>query len=231
MAIANISAGAISTVTTTTVTPAFGVATTAGNLLVCIAGFNSSGAGVLSTSSTGWSQATVSASGTLGCGIFYKPNCGSGETAPTISCSGTTIAALYAELSEWSGVATASPVDQSLSGSGTTFSTPGADAAAGELVINLVVALNSKSATYTISPSWTPAGTVTSLNNTGATKALTAFMGSADVTGSLASFDQVSWTCTPSTGVLSSSQSSIVSFKLPAAAAATIPDVIMAPLR
>lgn len=225
MAIANVSIGAISTVTTSTVTPSFGAATTAGNLLVCVAGAVTGG-GVLSTSSTGWSSAIVGIFGVSNTAIFYKPNCGSGESAPTVSTSGSSITALYAALSEWSGVATSSPVDQSNESSGT----PANDLTAGELAISCRVHSNTKSATYTISSSWTPAGgSVTSLNNTGATKALSAFMGSADIMSANTGHDTNVWTVTPSTGALSTNDTVIASFLLPAAAGSATPNVNIAP--
>lgn len=227
MAIALVgSAGAISTVTTTTVTPSFAQATTAGNLLVCIAAVVSSGGSpTLTTSSSGWSQATVNTGvALLNTAIFYKPNSSAGETAPTIStdAGGGSVTNLYAELSEWSGAATSSPVDKTRSAQGTTTSTPSADTTSGELAIAILLFLNSKSATYTISTSWSPAGgTVNSLNNTGATKAGQAFMGSSDIMSSNASADQATWTVTPSTGTQTSTSFSVASFKVASASGTT----------
>lgn len=233
MAIALVgSAGAISTVTTTTVTPVFAQATTAGNLLVCIAGYVTSTSGVLSTSSSGWQTAITNSSGTSGTGIFYKPNCGASETAPTISSPGGTVTALYAELSEWSGVALSSPVEQTSVDSGgfSQVSFGSNDSTPGMLVIGDELGINSKSATDTVVVTWTPSGgTTNSLNNTGGTKTTQCFSGSSYITSVNNAHDVGSWSFTPSTGLISSTFGTIASFKPPAAAGATIPDVNIAP--
>jgi hypothetical protein len=69
--------------------------------------------------------------------IFYKPNCGAGETAPTFSMSGATDAA--AQAAEFRNVATVSPLDSAAttcSGAPTTTaSNVAADSVAGDLII------------------------------------------------------------------------------------------------
>src|SRR5258707_147264 len=79
------SAGAFASSAAASISPAFGQATTAGHLLVGVVtgnvntGFTVSGA-------TGWVQAgIVKPTATLEIAVWYKPNCGAGETAPTFN--------------------------------------------------------------------------------------------------------------------------------------------------
>jgi hypothetical protein len=164
--------GAIAT-GTTTVTPAFGQATTAGHLLVARVVFV--GNATVATVASGWVQALKVANGTaVNTAIWYKPNSGASETAPTFTvASGTYLAA---DLSEWSGVATTSPLDQTGSGTGSGTNpfvqNNTADATSGDVQIGVVGTSVSKAATVTFTDGWSPAATPTgSAHGTGATSA------------------------------------------------------------
>jgi hypothetical protein len=131
-------AGALLQGTTTAVAPAFGQATVAGHLLVAVV--SNSGAGpTISNGVAGWVQAVQNTSNVVAT-IFYKPNCGTGETAPAFASSGA-VTNMVAQLSEWSGVATASPLDQigtaNSSSATTTVAATTIDAQAGDLVVML----------------------------------------------------------------------------------------------
>src|SRR5438477_5453899 len=90
---------------TTSVSPTFGQATTAGNLLICWL----IGAPNGYTLPSGWSQAASSFDGQTSL-VLYKANCGASETAPSFTTATNTFMA--AALGEFSGAATTSPVDQ-----------------------------------------------------------------------------------------------------------------------
>ena len=210
MAITNRNIGAITT-GTTSVQPSFGVATIQGCLLIAIVGGDSPAKSSCSDSS--WICATNGASGTDESEIWYKPYSQASETAPTWS-GFTSIS--YAEISQWQGHDPV-PLDQVTSNANIlNLQLLAPDATTGDLAISTVKASNSKSATYTDSVTWTPAGgTVFALGDTGATKAAHVFMGSAYVlaanTGG-SSGDKGAWTITPSTGLVSG-EGSMASFK------------------
>jgi hypothetical protein len=128
------SAGAVAAANSS-VTPAFGQATTAGNLLV--AQVAHSGTTAIACSDGTWTSAGQAVQGTVArAALFYKQNCGAGETAPTFTGGAVTIAVV---LSEWSGVATATPLDQTGTATGTatplTVTASGTDGGTGRLVI------------------------------------------------------------------------------------------------
>ena len=128
--------GAFATGAATTVSPAFGQATTAGNLLVA---WVASDTAAPTTAAAGWVQAVVySFAGGDFTAIWYKPNCGAAEAAPTFT-DASGVNPMKAQLGEFSGAATASPLDQTASANnpGPTVSvTAGAaDAANGDLVL------------------------------------------------------------------------------------------------
>ncbi len=130
-----VKAGAIGAGTTGTAAPAFGQATTAGNLLV--AQVAASGATAITCSDGTWTSAGQVVSGTgARAALFYKPNCGASEVAPTFTTSSVAIAAV---LSEWSGAATATPLDQTGTATGTAsplaVTASGIDGGTGRLVI------------------------------------------------------------------------------------------------
>lgn len=146
MAIARV--GSLGTVATGTssCSPTFGQSTTAGNLLICWA----VGVGATVDTPAGWSKIALGSNPDAA--ILYKPNCGAGETAPTVTGPTSFVAAM---LGEFSGAATVSPLD--VSGSVGTASTTspstvtasGADAASGELACTASVYFYSMAATKT----------------------------------------------------------------------------------
>lgn len=221
MAIAFVKAGAISTAATTTVSPSFGQATTATNLLIaCVAATNNANLGnSISTSASGWLRASDGARAA----VWYKPNCSAGETAPTFTetVSGSTTS-MWAVLAEFSGVATASAVDQT--GSGESLTTPfsmacsATDTTSSDVAVACCLIGVTKSATDTITNTWTPSGgTSGSLGNTGSTKALFAFNAAYYLLnahgGGAADTDQVGNTL--STGAFADGTWSMASFKPP----------------
>lgn len=163
MAIALVgSPGAISEVTAATVSPSFGQATTAGNMLVAVVGANVS-ADNITTTASGWSRAEGFGTIAPSVALWYKANCGAGETAPTFTSSGAT--AMGAVLAEFSGVKTSSPVDQvgnaqgvAASSIAASVSCSGADTNTSDLAIAGYFMDGSKSQTIAESAqSWTPA--------------------------------------------------------------------------
>lgn len=118
------------------VTPAWGTGEnrTANNLLVCwVAG---TGSATLPSAPVGWSVAKQVAGTSCSASIFYKIAAGS-DVAPTVAA--VTGAVLSAQLAEYSGNNTSSPLDQTGSATGTTspqIATAGTfDAKVGELVL------------------------------------------------------------------------------------------------
>ena len=196
MAIALVKMGSIVTTTSTTASPLFGQSTTAGNLLV--ARLASSTSGTWSTSSSGWTIAAQN----IGIAIAYKANCGASETAPTFTYS--TSGTQYADLCEFSGAATASPVDQTQTSISTVTSghitMPSTEVLSGCLMVVSDGITNTKSATYTFADTWSPGGgTAVAGQDTGTTKAASAFRGSAYVLPSTTAGDLLPGV-TPSTG-------------------------------
>lgn len=146
-------------------TPTFGASTTAGNLLVCLC----TGSSTTSSTSPGWVKAKeqISGAGSSVAAVWYKPNCGSGETAPTITNLAT--GALF----EFSGGDTSSPVDQT-GGNNIVGSSPivaacgSADIQAGELFVSAGNWILTKSATCTTADTYNNGATpTTNLNNDG----------------------------------------------------------------
>jgi hypothetical protein len=126
--------------------PAFGQATGAGDLLVATVVATSGASGGNFTCSDGtWTRAVQDVGRTnVQSAVFYKANCGAGETAPTFSYSNA--ATVQAALWEFSGVAVSAPLDKvgSANGSGTASTVPdviattsGVDAASGELFVSV----------------------------------------------------------------------------------------------
>lgn len=136
MAVALVKAGAVG-IGTTSVTPAFGQATTAGNLLLAHIA-NDGNTSAIATTATGWTQAgQAHATGvSQRAALFYKPNCGASETAPTFTGAGANH--VHAVLSEWSGANTSAPLDQTGTATGTatplTVTASGTDGGTGRLV-------------------------------------------------------------------------------------------------
>ncbi len=112
----------------TTLSPTFAQATTAGNLLIC---WITSDVLTYTNDQPGWT--VVGSQGIL---FYYKENCGASETAPTFTTSITmTIGA--AQLAEFSGAATTSPLEDSASASAASRTLAAPDAAAGNLLIGV----------------------------------------------------------------------------------------------
>jgi hypothetical protein len=109
----------VSSVTTT-----WPQATAAGNLLVAVVG-QASFPGTISNAQ-GWTQAASVVNGTgSGVDIWYKANCGASEANPLFSSSGTND--IDVQVAEFSGCATASPLDLTQTATGANTSTATAD--------------------------------------------------------------------------------------------------------
>jgi hypothetical protein len=116
--------------------PAFGQSTTAGDLLLAWT-TTTSNESEFSTTTTapGWSL-VASAGGSFNwVGLWCKPDCAAGETAPVFSDPDPN--SLFSMLAEFSGAAVSSPVDQSGGIVGGTVSCAAADGAAAELLVNM----------------------------------------------------------------------------------------------
>lgn len=210
MAIALVKAGSISTVSGTSITPAFGQSTTAGSLLICCVGAATSLAN-FSTTASGW----TAAAGGAGAEIFMKPNCGAGEAAPTITASTSTT--LYAILLEYSGASHQTSPDANGSGGFQPTNTT-ADTDPSDIVVSCEAWSNSKSATYTSSLTWTPTGgtDAPAVISTAATKASSMFTVAATLLsgqGGGSTKDTAFWTTSSSTGTLTLVNSVIASWK------------------
>jgi hypothetical protein len=92
------------------VTPAWGTSEsrTAGNLLICFVAVTA--VATLPTQPSGWSTAKTQAGTSCSAAIFYKVATGT-DTAPTIAA--ITSGLIAAQLAEFSGTATSTPLDQS----------------------------------------------------------------------------------------------------------------------
>lgn len=211
MAIALGAQGTVATAATNSITPAFGRTTVAGSLLVACVGGNSSG--VSTTPPTGWTYLNSSSFAVM----FMKANCVAGETAPTFSAS-SGVTSMWAQLTEWTGCAT-SPADQQCTGGGlgsSTTSNTAPDTNASDLAVYFEMVICTKSATCTISTTWTSptGGTVVNLGNTGSTKATVFFHSVALLIAGNGgvSADSVSNTYTPSTGTATNNGNLLQSF-------------------
>lgn len=119
-AISNLQTGTLATSTSGSVTPALPSASTAGTLLVAVL-TNKSNSPTW-TAPTGWTQAVTSTNSCCGrADIWYYANNPGGITSATFTASSGTTSG---QLSEWNGVVSASPLDQTGSGnhgSGSSF--------------------------------------------------------------------------------------------------------------
>src|SRR5881396_1735974 len=137
MAIALVGSVGTAVTGTTSVSPTFGQSTTAGNLLIAWV-INDNG--VTPATPSGWTLMAGNGAGDRA-RVYFKPNCGAGETAPTFSEAGATFMA--AALAEFSGADTASPEDGgnrgNTSNAGTSsplvINKPSADSASGNLIV------------------------------------------------------------------------------------------------
>lgn len=129
--------GAVAVGSNTNVAPAFGQATVAGHGLVACVG--ASGAAEPTITGAGWTKVvSVNPGGGSWLQIWVKPNCGAGEAAPSFQQAGGSTP-MFAQLSEWSGMATAAPQEAtgsaSTNGTVLTVAASTADAAFGDLVV------------------------------------------------------------------------------------------------
>jgi len=135
-AIVQLQVGTLATGTTGNVTPTLPSASTAGTLLV--ATLTNKTPGNVWTAPSGWVSAILGNNGCCGrVQIWYYANNPGGITSAAFTSAGGTVAG---QLSEWNGVASSSPVDQTgsqnhASGSSFTVQSSGNVAQAGELGI------------------------------------------------------------------------------------------------
>ncbi len=132
---------------TTSLGVAFSASVAAGDLLICaVTSYNSTAAGtdIKSVSDSLNGTWTKIASIKLGTGntwldLWYFPNAAAGATTPTVNLASGDTYQCYVAIGEYAGIATATPLDQSLSanGSGTAYSVgpTAAISAANELVL------------------------------------------------------------------------------------------------
>ena len=163
--IAKVQAGVVAKTATATVIPSLATASTAGTLLVATLTSQKS---TSFTAPTGWVRAATASRTNAEAEIWYYANNPGGITSASFSSSGATATA--GQLSEWSGVATSSPVDKS----GTTTSTLGtsitpatsaATTVAGELAVTAAAEYIAIASTAT----FTPGAGWSNLGNSGAT--------------------------------------------------------------
>lgn len=178
MAYALVSLGAVNT-GTNAASPTFGQATTAGNLLVA---WVSSQSGSASVSGTGW----VNAAGSGGrASVWYRPNCGAGESAPSVAG----ITSTSAQLAEFSGGHLTSPLDQT--GTSTVITSPdtvtngGSDGDVGELILGASTYVYSVAAAKTTSHAYNAGATATPGANNDATSTVAHYRFSFGITASL----------------------------------------------
>jgi hypothetical protein len=165
--ITKLQVGALARTTTASVVPALPSASTAGTLLV--ATLASQKNGTFGGAPTGWVRAVRVSQLNSDAEIWYYPNNPGGISTASFTNSGASVNA--GQLSEWSGVATGAPFDQSgsttvtLAGTTATPATSAATTVAGELAVTAAaqyIALPS-TATYTPGAGWV------NLGNSGAT--------------------------------------------------------------
>lgn len=175
MAIALVKAGTPSTSVTSAITPAFGQATTAGDLLIAVVAANANAA--ITTTGTGWSKANGVNNANGSSAVFYKKNCGASEVAPAFACVGATFMA--AQLDEYSGAATTGGQDSTNTATGTTTGITATNSAADTGSKDLVVVsgfwLLSSSKTRTWTDSFNNGGSAVVSNDNGSTSTTTHF--------------------------------------------------------
>lgn len=168
MTVALVSAGAVATGTSSSITNlAYGQTPTAGNVLVCWAVASRSSGTASITTPSGWTLINSVTSSSFTAAAFQKVAAG-GDAAPTISASSATN--MKAQLSEWSGVDTTTPVGSSGTASTTTGGsvTPTASAVAPNAGVAITVGGHkvSTAATTTHTPAsgWTSLGSYVASN-------------------------------------------------------------------
>jgi len=165
--------GAVAAGSTTSVTPAFGQATVAGHLLVALVSSPAFAGSIINSVSAGWVKA-VDLSTTGGSAIWYKPNCGNSEAAPTFTCGAGGGTPMFAQLLEFSGVATASPVDKTstanpIGPSSSTATNASVDGTSGDLMASVTTWLLNSAATATFTDTYNNGAAAVQTGNTGAT--------------------------------------------------------------
>lgn len=163
--IANVQVGTVAKTASATVAPTLSTASTAGTLLVATLASQKNGN---FTGPNGWVRAASAGLTNAETEIWYYANNPGGITSASFSNSDATSTA--GQLSEWSGVATSSPLDKtgtttSVLGTSVAPATQSATTVAGELAVTAAaqfIAL-ADTATYTPGAGWT------NLGNSGAT--------------------------------------------------------------
>ena len=155
--------------------PAFGKATTAGNLLLAYVVSNGSSATFpITVTGTGWTLAKSGGGAYFWMSIWYKKNCGASETPPTFNGQGSDT---WSALAEFSGADTSAPFDKgAVSATEATswtaaFTAP--DSVPGELIagVSYFIGPDTKGETITLtqfkdSTGGTMAGTLSQAKNT-----------------------------------------------------------------
>lgn len=182
MAIALVgSTGSLTNATSGTLSPSFGQATTAHNLLVAVvASIKTTGTTNTIDTPSGWTLAVSDTSkAEASVAVFYKADCAAGETAPTWTvASGRT---MYARLQEYSGADKIDPLDQTstaaVTSSGTSMTlTPtmaSADLVSGDLVCSMLALWAASGRTVSTSHSFNNGATVVNGSNNDGTSTQT----------------------------------------------------------
>ena len=165
--------GAITKGSTTSVTPPFGQATSAGNFALACVG---PAASATASTSPGWVKVVerfdVSAGGIA---IWAKLNIGANEVAPTFTASAGP-APLVAQVAEFSGVATVGATDKTASidsfGNPQVVQMAAADAAFGDLVVMASFFGLTNPATATFSEAFNNGASAVHMGDTGTTPSL-----------------------------------------------------------
>jgi len=196
--------------------PAFGQPTTAGNLLLAWVCTNSSSSTFdITCNDVHWVNAANGGGGFDWASIWYRPNCGTAETAPQFSSGGSD---LWAQLGEFHGAATSSVFEQAASGA-TAQTFTAADTEGGELITAavywngslpggtvIVAVAGDGQAQFIDSDGGTIAGTLTSAGNGNGQYAASLF-GVAGITGSVPHTTRLALT------VFSGAQGCLASFR------------------
>lgn len=129
--------GAVAQGSNTSVSPTFGQATAAGNLLIAWVTSSSQEA---TTAAAGWVKAVGFTPSSPWADIWYKPNCGANEAPPVFTATPGGSTTMHALLGEFTGALTVNPLDQTGNGTGgpaTSLTAIGAglDAGFGDLVV------------------------------------------------------------------------------------------------
>ena len=206
------------------VTPAWGTgeSRTANNLLILWV--DGQGSATLPSAPANWSIGIQKAGTSCSASVFYKVAAG-GDAAPTVGAVTSTV--LTAQLAEFSGNATSSPLDKTGTAAGTTstqVATAGAaDTAGGELVVYATGALYSLAATKTLSNSLNNGATAHNTTNNSTSTVNHYDLGYGITTGnSAADADTFSFTTQRITGAVVA----LASFKLAPSPVTVIPGVL-----